>query len=171
MWVASGILVIGAVGMALTNSHLSLGVLMLRPVCLAKTSRLSVFSSKLERFVKRKAKSSADSRSFRWEKKLHWMPLGISEVVVLMVQWMMTRKRMGERIHPCLTPYLTWNHSERGYYYPGWHCIQSRSWDGILGSDGRGEVSQNVLYNVSFQHLNINGINDRSFATQLWWQF
>ena len=40
------------------------------------------------------------------------MPLGLSEMVFLMVQSMMTRKRMGERIHPCLTQDLTFNHSE-----------------------------------------------------------
>ena len=34
-------------------------------------------------------------------------------VVLLMDQPMRTRKRMGERIHPCLTTDFTGNHSER----------------------------------------------------------
>ena len=38
--------------------------------------------------------------------------LGLSEVVFRITQSMTTKKRMGERIHPCLTPDFTGNHSE-----------------------------------------------------------
>ncbi|CAL8375936.1 unnamed protein product [Arctogadus glacialis] len=40
------------------------------------------------------------------------MPLGLSAVVLVVIQSMATRKRIGEMMHPCLTPDCTENHSE-----------------------------------------------------------
>ena len=97
-----------------------LDVLMVSPVCFAYISNLSVFSCKWSRFTDRNARSSAKLRSSYWEKRVHWIPLGLSDVVFRIIQSMMTKKRMGERIHPCLTFSISLGTIQRIYY-----CIQS----------------------------------------------
>ncbi|CAL8406454.1 unnamed protein product [Arctogadus glacialis] len=74
---------------------------------------LSVLVCMLYWLVNRRARSSAKSRSSSWENRVHWMSLGLSAVVLVVIQSMATRKRIGEMMHPCLTPDCTENHSER----------------------------------------------------------
>ncbi|KAH3883460.1 hypothetical protein DPMN_007417 [Dreissena polymorpha] len=55
----------------------------------------------------RRLMSSAKSRSSRCLVKVHWMPVLLPSVVLLMIQSMMIRKIVGESIQPCLTPVFT----------------------------------------------------------------
>ncbi|XP_021345983.1 uncharacterized protein LOC110445615 [Mizuhopecten yessoensis] len=48
---------------------------------------------------------------FKLGEWVHWMPLGLSQVFFI-TQSMVTRKRIGEMIHPCRTPDLNGNHSD-----------------------------------------------------------
>ena len=52
---------------------------MVSPVCLAYLSNLSVFSCRWSSFTDRNARSSAKSSSSNWEKRVHWIPLGLSD--------------------------------------------------------------------------------------------
>ena len=104
--------VTGALGVVLMLITCVLDVLMVSPICFAYLSNRSVFSCRWSRFTDRNARSSAKSRSSNWEKRVHWIPLGLSDVVFRITQSMTTKKRMGERIHPCLTPDFTVNHSD-----------------------------------------------------------
>ena len=72
-------------------------MLILSPSCLAKLFSLSVLACVLYWLVDRRARSSA----------------GLSAVVLVVIQSMATRKRIGEMMHPTLTPDCTENHSER----------------------------------------------------------
>ena len=76
-----------------------LDVLMVSPVCFAYLSNLSVFSCRWSTFTDRNARSSAKSRSSNWEKRVHWIPLGLSDEVFHKTQSMTTKKRMGERMN------------------------------------------------------------------------
>lgn len=44
------------------------------------------------------ARPSAKWTSSNWENRVHWMPLGLSTVVLVAIQSMMTRKRMEEML-------------------------------------------------------------------------
>ena len=66
-----------------------------------------VFSCMCAYFTASTARSSAKSRSSRNDVRVHWIPQGASDVVWLMTQSITTRKRMGDRMQPCLTPNLT----------------------------------------------------------------
>ncbi len=105
----------GAVGTELTHITCVLEVLILSPTCLAKLFSLSVLTCMSYWLVDRRARSSAKSRSSSWENRVHWMPLDLSAVVLVVIQSMVTRKRIGEMMHPCLTPDCTRNHSVRSF--------------------------------------------------------
>ena len=125
--------VIGASGVALMHITWVLEVLMFKPTCLANLLNLSVFSCTWQRVVERAARSSAKSRSSSWEKSVYCMPLGLSAVVLCMIQSMATSKKMGEMTHPRCMPDSTQNHSDRFTSTMTLHpCAVALTWWGGL---------------------------------------
>ena len=60
---------------------------MVNPICFAYLSNLQFFSADYLLFTDRNARSSAKSRSSNWEKRVHWIPLGLSDVVFRMMEY------------------------------------------------------------------------------------
>lgn len=87
-------------------------VLIFRPACFAYSLNLPVFSCRWSLFEDKTTRSSAKSRSSKWEKGVHWIPLRVPDVIWRMIQSRVSRNRKGERMHPCRTPDSTGNHSE-----------------------------------------------------------
>ena len=87
-------------------------------------TRLSVFSCRWQRVVGRAARVSVKWRSSSWEKSDE-CPLGLSAVVLRMIQSMPTRKRIGRMTNPCCTPDSTETRL-KGFYLQ-WHCTQTVS--------------------------------------------
>lgn len=71
------------------------------------------FSSRWSLFEERTAGELTKSRSSNWEKLVHFIFLGLSDVVFHMIQLIITKKKMGELIHPCCTPDSPGNHFAR----------------------------------------------------------
>jgi len=88
----------GAVWMELTHITCVLEMLILSPTCLAELFSLSVLVCMLYWLVGRGAKSSVKSRSSSWENRIHWIPLGLFAMVLVVIH-MATRNRIAPLSH------------------------------------------------------------------------
>ena len=100
----------GAVGIELTHIACVLELLILSQTFLAKLLRLSVFGLHVACYWLLDGRARSQSRSCSWENRVHWMPLGLSVVVFVVIQSIAARKRIVEMMHPCLTPNCKENH-------------------------------------------------------------
>ena len=86
-------------------------VLSLRPMLAASSINLSVLHKSLN-LDESSVMSSAKSRSSNTVVKFHCIPLLLSAVVFLMIQFMASNNKNPEITHPCFTPDLILNQSD-----------------------------------------------------------
>ena len=87
-------------------------VLSLRPMLAASSINLSVFSHKSLNLDESSVMSSPKSRSSNTVVKFYCIPLLLSAVVFLMIQFMASNNKNPEITHPCFTPDLILNQSD-----------------------------------------------------------
>ena len=101
-------------------------VLSLRPMLAASSINLSVLHKSLN-LDESSVMSSAKSRSSNTVVKFHCIPLLLSAVVFLMIQFMASNNKNPEITHPCFTPDLILNQSDICIYvdYYSHHLVQN----------------------------------------------
>ncbi len=111
----------GDVLVVLTFRTLLFPLWMLRPRWVEFSTTMLVFSCICCWVWKRRAKSSAKSRSSSWFHRVHWMAFRFSTVDVFMTQSMASRNKNGDNKQPCRTPVCT---RKASVSWPLWTTLQ-----------------------------------------------